>query len=158
VSRNKSKTLRLDIKTSKLACVVLMSCHVLAFSSVLSANIPFYVKTLLGFLVLVSFAKQGSRALLLSQCSIYRVYVGQQGVTLISRRGKQKAHINRVRYLSYLLTLLEFKVEEQADGRIVFLPSLILLPLLIDSISVAQRKDLHGFLNHSLKPYGSSST
>jgi hypothetical protein len=88
--------------------------------------------------------------LLLSQWSFYGVYIGSQGVILESRQAKQAAQLKRVRYISHLFTLLEFEIEESANCQ----RSLIQLPLLIDSISEAQHKELHGYLNHSFQSDG----
>ena len=122
----------------------------IGFASVFYTNIPFIAQTLLALLVLVSLVRQGSRVLLLSQWSFYGVYIGSQGVILESRQAKQAAQLKRVRYISHLFTLLEFEVLESANRQ----RSLIQLPLLIDSISEAQHKELHGYLNHSFQSDG----
>ena len=94
---------------------------------------------------------QESRALFISPNSVHQLVIREHDAILVSQKGQQLAQISKVRYMTHLLTLLEFRVDMQVKSPWLVQRQLLILPLLIDSLSEEQRKDLHGYLNHSFE-------
>jgi hypothetical protein len=145
------KPIKLDFKFSWLQCSLLIAIHLTALLSTYSINAPEILRNVLYLLVLFSFYVQMCRVFFLSPTSIKGIVIRSKNATLICGKGNQLVRITRVLYLSHLFTLLEIQRGLRITGFDPFNSNIMQLPLLIDSMSLKQRKDLHGYLNHRLK-------
>ena len=145
------KVLRLELKISWLQCAVLLLCHLLVLVSTFYVNASGFLQFILCLLVLINLIMEESRALFLLPNSVHQLVIREHDVVLVSQRRKQLAQIKKVRHMSQLLILLEVRVEKQVKSPWFVEQQLLILPVFFDSIPQGQRKDLHGYLNHSFE-------